>query len=203
MSLRHTTARTILLVTMCAVLLTGTGCADHDSTGTQPSSNTVTSSVAHVQPGVVVTSPAVKPPAELPAPLRNVDRSSPDAVAAAAATVWYSWDTPTDSGTYDAQLRAVPLLDPAVATDLIAHPPISGPGADWLGLVAAGAHATVTTHPAQERGAPADTGDKAYRLLTVTQTFDGHPAPAARHLVVGVVLRREFDGWRVLTIEAR
>ena len=151
----------------------------------------------------VATSPAVVPPSELPAAFANVDRSSPDAVAAAVLELWYGWDATKDSGPYDAKLRALPLLDPATVSDLVAHPPVSGPGAEWLALVDAGAIAAVSTAPGVESGAPADTDIRAYRQVEVTQTFTGNPTPPPAGRIVSVVVKRGFDGWRVLSVMAK
>ena len=143
------------------------------------------------------------PPSELPAAFANVDRSSPDAVAAAVLELWYGWDATKDSGPYDAKLRALPLLDPATVSDLVAHPPVSGPGAEWLALVDAGAIAAVSTAPGVESGAPADTDIRAYRQVEVTQTFTGNPTPPPAGRIVSVVVKRGFDGWRVLSVMAK
>jgi hypothetical protein len=197
-----TRLRRQLLVAAAAVAALAVSACGHDGddgTGTAPGV------LVPAAPGAetVPTSPPVSPPSELPAPYRDVDRSSPDAVAAAVTELWYGWDTTRDSGPYDAKLRALPLLDPATVTDLVTHPPISGPGADWLTLAAARAIAHVSSTPAHEAGAPADTDLRAYRLREVTQEFTGTPPPPRTQRIVSVMLRRTFDGWRAESVVAR
>ncbi|EKT78088.1 hypothetical protein WSS_A34292 [Rhodococcus opacus M213] len=197
--------RQLLVAAATAAALTVSACGhtgSDDTTGTAPPA-ALASAVPGARSVPVPTSPPVTPPSELPAAYRDVDRSSPDAVAAAVTELWYGWDTTRDSGPYDAKLRALPLLDPATVTDLVTHPPISGPGADWLALAAAGAIAHVSSAPAHEAGAPADTDLRAYRLREVIQEFTGNPPPPRTQRIVSVVLRRTFDGWRAESVVAR
>lgn len=157
-------------------------------------------------PGTPPSTPLAAPSA-LPTQVAGVDRENPDAVARAVAEVWYSWDTTVDLSTYDARVRAVPLLDDRLATAILSFPPISGPGADWLDLTARRARLTVgpnDVRPASETGAPADTATSAARLLTVTQkvtTSDG-PLPD-RSIVVAIVLAHGPDGWSVAQVAPR
>ncbi|MDR2279332.1 MAG: hypothetical protein LBE07_00610, partial [Gordonia sp. (in: high G+C Gram-positive bacteria)] len=73
----------------------------------------------------------------------TVDRSSADSVALAAATVWFSWDTTTDTSPYAAALRATPLMGPKCRAQTLASAPQGSPGADWTALARVHAKARV------------------------------------------------------------
>ncbi|MGF0320725.1 hypothetical protein [Nocardia fluminea] len=201
--------------TLC-VLAAVTGCADrgHDDTdsrrppadaSTTTSFTTPTATTSRV-PATVPSTP-VAAPSTLPPEVGTVDERNPDAVASATVRIWFSWDTTRDTSTYDAKLRAVPLLEPAVAVQLRTYPPVAGPGADWLALTSASAVLTVPAdgvRPAVEAGGPPDTEISVSRLLEVTQhvTTETGPRPD-RQLIVAVVLRHVDGLWRVVQVATR
>ncbi|MGW5317800.1 hypothetical protein [Nocardia thailandica] len=196
-----------------AALLTGCGHSDRAGQPFQPPAEDP-STTSFVTPTATTSRvPATPPstpvaaPSTLPAELGAVAMTDPNAVATAAARIWFSWDTTTDTSPYDAKLRTVPLLDPTVALQLRMYPPVAGPGAEWLALTADSSVLTVGpdgVRPGVEAGAPADTEVSASRLLEVTQTVRTPSGPRPdRHVVAAIVLRRVDDGWRVVQVATR
>lgn len=203
-AMRFTAAAVVVGVAVSAC-----GGSDDDTRAGEPTTTTPFVTPTKTTSRVPATPPStpVSAPSALPAEVADVDREDPDAVAEAAARIWYSWDTTVDLSPYDARLRAVPLLDEDLSASIRSYPPIAGPGADWLDLTAKNAHLVVGDDDVQlasETGGPADTDTSASRLLTVTQrvsTPDG-PLPD-RSMVVAVVMVHGPDGWRVSKVVPR
>jgi hypothetical protein len=200
-----------LAVAAAGIITAACGSGSPTPDGETPSPTTTSPFVVPTEttsrvPGTPPSTPLAAPSA-LPEQVAGVDRENPDAVAHAVAQVWYSWDTRVDLSSYDARVRAVPLLDDRLATAVLSFPPISGPGADWLDLTAQGARLTVgpnDVRPASETGAPADTTTSAARLLTVTQKVATPEGPLPdRSIVVAIVLTHGPDGWSVAQVAPR
>nr|WP_256985133.1 hypothetical protein [Rhodococcus sp. 06-1059B-a] len=126
----------------------------------------------------------------------DVDRSDPDSVAAAALTIWFTWNTGVDAGPGDAAARTAPLLTADYAREITATTAQSSPGAQWLSWAARGAVLTPTFVPSDEP-TPPQTDTDAYRAYRLTQSVDGAPVADT---VVAVILRRGPTGWEVSRI---
>ncbi|GGK68719.1 hypothetical protein [Nocardia camponoti] len=213
------TARTRRSLTMLAgicVAVALASCADRGrdtepSTPADGASSTTTTFVTPTAttsrvPATVPSTP-VAAPSTLPPEIGAVDDNDPAAVATAVARIWFSWDTTRDTSPYDAKLRAVPLLEPAVADQLRQYPPVAGPGADWLELTAQSARLTVPAdgvRPAAEAGGPTDTDISVSRLFEVTQRVTTATGPKPdRQLIVAVVVHRIDGAWRAGQVATR
>ncbi|MBY6412869.1 hypothetical protein HQ346_14375 [Rhodococcus sp. BP-252] len=143
-----------------------------------------------------IRSPATAASA-LPPAAGDVDRGDPDSVAAAALTIWFTWDTSVDAGPNDAAARTAPLLTDTYARDITATTAQSSPGAQWLSWAA---HSAVLTPSllVDDEPTPPQTDEVAYRAYRVTQTIDGTPAHES---IAAVVLRRGEAGWEVSRIQ--
>ncbi len=211
------TARTrwslALLAGVC-VAVALTSCADRgrdttpaSPTDGAPTTSFVTPTATTSRVPATVPSTPVAAPSTLPAEIGAVDDNDPAAVATAVARIWFSWDTTRDTSPYDAKLRAVPLLEPAVADQLRQYPPVAGPGADWLDLTAQSAVLTVPAdgvHPAAEAGGPVDTDISVSRLFEVTQHVTTATGPKPdRQVIVAVVVHRIDGAWRAAQVATR
>jgi hypothetical protein len=191
--------------TLVALLLTGavlTGCTD--TTGANNDGQTMPSIPAQQwNPGT--PDPQANDPVRTPAPAATalpetapaVDREDPDSVAAAALSIWFSWNTTGDSGPNDAAARTAPLLTADYAREITSTTAQSSPGAQWLSWAADG----VVLTPAltvDDEPTPPQTEELAYRAYRVTQSVDGAPV---RESIVAVVLRHTADGWTVSRIQ--
>lgn len=166
-----------------------------------PTFVTPTETTARITPHLPST--PLSAPETLP-PSLGVDEQDPDSVARAVVTIWWSWDTTADLGPDDAQLRAVPLLDDRLATQLRNFPRISGPGADWLDLTARGAVATVSDVRIASEPTPPDTATEAARLYEVTQTIStANGSLPTRNFVAAVTLTKSPEGWRATRVVQR
>jgi hypothetical protein len=127
-----------------------------------------------------------------------VDRRSPEAVATAALTALYSYDTAVDTGPADADRRALPWLSPRTATAVQDARPIASAGAEWTRWTRHRAIVTPVLGPS--RGRP-PRGHRDPRSPAVHR----HPHPRGRggwrgstsQLVAFVVLTHGSTGWAV------
>lgn len=126
----------------------------------------------------------------------SVDRSSADSVALAAAKIWYEWDTTRDTSPYDAALRASPLMGPTCQKMMVASAPQGGAGNDWTELARVRARAQVEVGMGSEER-PADSRDRASRIVTITQAFTAQKPIPVRHLAAMVVLTRTAGQWQI------
>lgn len=115
-----------------------------------------------------------------------VDRTDPDAVAAAAATLYGSHDTVLDDSESDSRERVAPLLDPSLLE--IPQPENPSPGGLWLVAQEHDAYslpvATPLPIPALERDHAGETAEfheahsRGAEVGMPTSTADGEPALA-------------------------
>ncbi|UGQ11642.1 hypothetical protein LO772_33535 [Yinghuangia sp. ASG 101] len=115
----------------------------------------------------------------------------PVSVGAAALITLGTWDTTADTGPWDAELRARPLLHP----DYVAatgQDNGKGPGAAWWSWAEQGVHTTVTAHVADEAGKPPNTDTRAYHscVVTVTPVTRDNTVLSSDSLVAYVTLAR-------------
>ncbi|KAA0922058.1 hypothetical protein CH276_02555 [Rhodococcus sp. 06-470-2] len=202
-------ARGPLLVAVAAVLvLTGCGSSGESAVAT---STTAAAPAQQWNPGESpTTSPAAptspRPPAaSLPPEAAGVDFTSPDAVARAALTVWFGWNTNTDTGPNDAAQRSTPLLTDRFADSITATSAVSGPGGQWLEWAAERAVVAVEVDPSTA-SVPEETPTEAYRVFEITQTArtpDGEVV-GTRKVGANVQLRNASgDRWEVEKISER
>lgn len=203
----------IAVTVLLAAAIAGCSGGEENTSPTSSSAQSPATSSSFATPTATTSRvPATPPrtpaaaPSTLPADIR-VDLSDPDSVAAAAARIWYSWDTTRDTSPHDAKLRAVPLLDQGVAASIRNFPPVAGPGADWLDLTAKSAVLTVgadNVRSGAESGGPPDTPTSAHRLLEVTQTITTPTGPLPdRLLIVAISLTKAGNQWRVSQVAQR
>lgn len=149
--------------------------------------------------------PQASDPVRTPEPAANalpetapaIDREDPDSVAAAALSIWFTWDTGVDAGPNDAAARTAPLLTADYAREITSTTALSSPGAQWLSWSARGA-VLVPSLVADDEPTPPQTVDLAYRAYRVTQSVDGAPVGES---IVAVVLRHGANGWAVSRIQ--
>lgn len=126
---------------------------------------------------------------------------SPDVVAAAGLTAYYSWQPTVDTTRADAARRALPWLGGQLAQATRDYQPHAAPGADWNSW--ADHHATLRVRVGRgtDDGATADTTATAVREYVVTltprsRTWIGTPV----QLVDFVTLTRGPGGWRITSL---
>lgn len=126
---------------------------------------------------------------------------SPDVVAVAGLTAYYSWAPTVDTTRADAARRALPWLGGQLAQATRDYQPRAAPGADWNSW--SDHHATVQVRVGRgtDDGAPADTGVTAVRqyVLTLTprsRTWTGPPV----QLVDFITITRGPGGWRLTSL---
>lgn len=193
---------------LTALLLTGavlTGCSDTGGSSTGSASPTASIPAQQWTPGAPdpdTTDPARTPPAAataLPDTAPAVDREDPDSVAAAAVTIWFTWNTGVDAGPNDAAARTAPLLTANYAREITSTTAQSSPGAQWLSWAARGEVLTPVL-VVDDEPTPPQTDELAYRAYRVTQNLDGEPVNES---IVAVVLRRGSTGWEVSRIQPK
>lgn len=169
----------------------------HSPTGAPPAPGSSTTPIT-----TATASPLGPATADLPS-AGHVDRRSPDAVAAAALTALYSYDTDVDRGPADAARRALPWLSPAFAQSIRTAQP-SPPDATWTTWSAH--HAVITPRLALGHDdRPADTATDTYRQYTVElvprgrDRWQGTPGVA----IVFLQLTRGADGWSIEALTPR
>ncbi|MFC8178734.1 hypothetical protein ACFULT_07665 [Rhodococcus sp. NPDC057297] len=127
----------------------------------------------------------------------DVDRTDPDSVAAAALTIWFTWNTGVDAGPGDAAARTAPLLTADYAREITATTAQSSPGAQWLSWASRSA-VVAPTFAIDDEPTPPQTDDVAYRAYRLTQNIDGSPVSES---IIAVILRRGPTGWEVNRIQ--
>lgn len=131
----------------------------------------------------------------LPADI-DVDRSDPNSVAAAALTIWFTWNTGVDDGPSSAAARTAPLLSADYAREITATTAQSSPGAQWQSWASRSAVLT-PTFVASDEPTPPQTDTVAYRAYRLTQSVDG---TAVSESIVAIILRTGPTGWEVSRI---
>ena len=204
--------RATIVVALLAALAVLAACGGDDTSSSSTSSTTTTpTSQAPAQawnPGDpttedTATDPAT-PAATLPPAAQSVNRDDPESVAKAVVTIWFSWDTSTDSGPNDAAARSAPLLTPAYAQTLTSTGSAS-PGADFLTWAQQSAVVTPQITEQPNQNAP-DSDDKRYFVFEVTQTgrtssgqIVGDPVTTS----AWVIVTRGDHGWAVSELDQR
>ncbi|MEV0778421.1 hypothetical protein [Streptomyces sp. NPDC050428] len=140
---------------------------------------------------------------------QDVDQTDADAVGEGTLTALWTYDTTTDSGPHDAQLRAAEAgwLTAAYADQVRAHRPKSVPGAQWLEWAGHRARTTVAVQKTEDAAKPPDTGTEAWRQWTVTATPKGRERWTGEPVVASVYVhltRTTTDKpWRVAEVTVR
>ncbi|MER8069075.1 hypothetical protein ABTZ59_12360 [Streptomyces sp. NPDC094034] len=139
----------------------------------------------------------------------DVDQTDADAVGEGALRALWTYDTTTDSGPRDAELRAAEAgwLTGAYADQLRAHRPSSVPGAQWREWAGHRARTTVALKKTEDAAKPPDTGTKAWRQWTITATPKGRGRWTGEPVVASVYVqltRTTADRpWRVAEVTVR
>lgn len=153
-------------------------------------------------PTAPAPAPAPAASSTLPAGTPPVDRHSPESVARAALTIWFTWDTRTGSGPNDAAARTGPLLRASYA-DTLSQSGSVGPGAQWQEWSAEQAVLKPTISSLSDAGAP-NTATAHFYQAVVTQTPyspSGSPLDAPVLNEVAVIVRHGDVGWEVTSIQ--
>lgn len=133
---------------------------------------------------------------------RTLRSASPDVVAAAGLSAYYSWrPAQGDTTRADAARRALPWLTGQLEQATRDYQPHAAPGADWNSWAAHHATLTVRVAPGADDGRPPDTATTAARqeLVTITPTATGWTG-APVQFVDYVTLTRTPRGWRISTL---
>ncbi|GAA4684990.1 hypothetical protein [Gordonia humi] len=141
------------------------------------------------------------PKTTLPGGMR-VDRSDAKAVAAAAVTIWFTWDTSTDQSRSDASARTAPLLSRSLADAVLADVSLR-PDGQWRQW--ADREATITPKVTSQgnQGAP-DSPTRKYFVFSVVQTAQ---TPAGQQIgdptstTAWVITEKTANGWEVTQIQ--
>ncbi|QCB51803.1 hypothetical protein E5720_17575 [Rhodococcus sp. PAMC28707] len=195
----NTTRTALTALTLSAAVLTG--CASTDS---PPATNNGPAMPAQQwTPGATdpdAGDPTRTPPraaSALPNSAAAVDRGDPGAVATAALTIWFTWDTAVDTGPNDAAARTAPLLTADYAREITSTTAQASPGAQWQAWAAAGA-VLIPEITSDDEPVPAQTDSVAYRSYRVAHLLDGSPVEES---IVAVILRPGTSGWEVSRIQ--
>lgn len=100
----------------------------------------------------------------------SINRSDPDAVAAAFAAALVAVDTDLDQRPNDAGARAARYATDSLADEMTESAPIANPGAVWTELVNRNGWTTVQTAEGGLGQGPPDTKSQAWRAITTTAT---------------------------------
>jgi hypothetical protein len=130
----------------------------------------------------------------------GVDDQDATAVAVAAVTTDWIFDTTLDVSQADAQRRSQRWLTPAYAAQIAAAAQVAAPGADWTAMAAHHGYTTVALTRAYDDPTP-DSPTDVWREFTVTVTEhgrDGWSGPV-QHVVQYAHLTRSDarSPWRV------
>ncbi|MFD7285451.1 hypothetical protein [Streptomyces sp. NPDC059863] len=140
---------------------------------------------------------------------QDVDQTDADVVGEGTLTALWTYDTTTDSGPHDAQLRAAEAgwLTPAYADQVRAHRPKSVPGAQWREWAGHRARTTVAVKKTEDAAKPPDTGTEAWRQWTVTATPKGRGGwtgdPVVDSVYVHLTRTTTDKPWRVAEVTVR
>ncbi|MFJ8751494.1 hypothetical protein ACIREO_19505 [Streptomyces sp. NPDC102441] len=140
---------------------------------------------------------------------RDVDQADADAVSKGALTALWTFDTTTDSGPHDAELRAADAgwLTGAYADRLRARRPQPVSGAQWQEWAGHDARTDVAPEKTEDAARPPDSDTEAWRQWTVTATPSGSEGWAGEPVVVAVFVqltRAAVDKpWRVADVTVR
>ncbi|MCX4233220.1 hypothetical protein [Streptomyces ortus] len=193
----------------------GSGGGDEERAVAAPSTPPPTGTGPYPTPSAPATHPpeaAVPEPESTDEPRggtvlpRDVDRTDADAVSEGALKVLWTFDTTTDSGPHDAEVRAADAgwLTGAYADRLRAQRPRTIPGVQWQEWAEHRAHTTVVPRKTADAAQPPDTDTGAWRQWTVTATPSGRRQWTGEPAVVTVFLhltRTAGDQpWRVADV---
>ncbi|NKR30201.1 hypothetical protein GS538_09115 [Rhodococcus hoagii] len=181
-----------------------TGCST-ESGAPQPEPTTTAPRAQQWTPGTesgARTAPPV--PSSTPPEAANVAHGDASSVAEAAMTLWFTWDTTTDSGPIDGSVRATALLTPELARSVSTEVPAQGPGGDWLGWKTQKAR-LVPTVTASSEPVPPQTSSRAYRSYVVDQAITLPDGSVTGHVqsIVDVILVQGANGWEVSRVNLR
>lgn len=208
--LRRTRISAALTVSAAVIAVVCTACGGSSSPGESTSATLApaqqwtptTDTSAGSTPTVPAPAPGPAASSTLPAGAPPVDRHSPESVARAALTIWFTWDTRTDSGPNDAAARTGPLLRASYA-DTLSQSGSVGPGAQWQEWSAEQAVLKPTISSLSDAGAPNTAAAHFYQAV-VTQTPyspSGSPLGAPVLNEVAVIVRHGDVGWEVTSIQ--
>ncbi|WP_381798897.1 hypothetical protein [Streptomyces niveus] len=140
---------------------------------------------------------------------QEVDGTDADAVGEGALKALWTYDTTTDSGPRDAELRAAEAgwLTGAYADQVRAHRPQSVLGAQWREWAGHRARTTVALKKTEDAAKPPDTGTEAWRQWTVTATPKGREGwtgdPVVSSVYVQLTRTTTDRPWRVAEVTVR
>ncbi|MFE9685388.1 hypothetical protein [Streptomyces sp. NPDC006285] len=122
---------------------------------------------------------------------KDVDRTDAEAVGRGALTALWTFDTTTDRGPHDAEVRAADAgwLTGEYAERLRARRPQPVLGAEWQTWADHHAHTTVVPESTPDAARPPDTDTEAWQQWTVTATPLGREQWTGEPVVVAVYVR--------------
>lgn len=193
----------LVIVSAAALVLTGCGTSSRPDTPTtapaqqwEPTEDLDTSTSP--PSSATEAAPAPTPETTLASP---VDRSDAVAVATAAVTLWFTWDTRTDTNTLNAVARTAPLLTSTFRTAALSSGSASA-GNTWLVWANRQAVVTPKVEPVPNQGAP-DAPARRFFIFTVTQTgrtSSGEQVGASVTRNVWVIAVNTGGSWEVSQI---
>ncbi|MFD3482626.1 hypothetical protein [Streptomyces sp. NPDC058665] len=229
MTYTRTWATTVSVATVLAIgLLTG-GCGSGGDGGQralpEPSAPPATGTGPYPTPSVPRTdAPALPEPTGPTEPAEPASTDTPrgsavrpqevegtdaDAVGGGVLKALWTYDTTTDGGPRDAELRAAEAgwLTGAYADQVRAHRPRSVPGAQWREWAGHHARTTVALKKTEDAAKPPDTGTEAWRQWTVTATPKGREGwtgdPVVSSVYVHLTRTTTDKPWRVAEVTVR
>ena len=183
-------------VTVLALGAAGCGSSGQHTTTASPSPTLTLPTQAAGQSPLPTGQPGT-PKAGLPS---HVDQHDATALAAAAVTTDWTWDTDLDTSPADAQRRSAAWLTPEYAAQVQTQAPVSAPGADWTQLAAHHGYTTVKLARAYDDPSP-DTPTSAWREYRVTVSEhgrDGWTGPSTVYVQFAHLVRSDASAvWRV------
>ncbi|TXL83760.1 hypothetical protein [Streptomyces sp. IB2014 016-6] len=140
---------------------------------------------------------------------QEVDGTDADAVGEGALRALWTYDTTTDSGPRDAEMRAAEAgwLTGEYADQVRAERPPSVPGVQWREWAGHRARTTVGLKKTEDAAKPPDTGNEAWRQWTVTATPKGREGwtgdPVVSSVYVRLTRTTTDKPWRVAEVTVR
>ncbi|MCD0486101.1 hypothetical protein LO771_27895 [Streptacidiphilus sp. ASG 303] len=192
---RHRPARTA-----AAVLIALAACGCSPGAALPPLPPTPSAAAGDGAAAVQRPLPAGRPGTPVAGLPSAADPGDATAVARAAVTADWTWDTALDISPADAQRRSAPWLIPGYAALVAAARPVAAPGADWAALAAHRGWTSVRTRQAFDDPVP-DGERSAVRQFLVTVTAhgrDGWRGPASTRVQYALLTRTGPGApWRV------
>lgn len=154
--------------------------------------------------GSKLNAPPPTTPVAVPAPSSAVDLSDPTAVADAALTALWSFNTATDQSLHAAELRASSYFTPSYRALVERTPPQAPPDATWDTWASHQAVTRVAVSAPEASSALVTSPDTALRQLSVTITpvgADGWTGTPQTWIEFVELVRAAGDRWEIARIE--